>query len=95
MNPSPGVKKIDQSALLADPNLEELPALYGWPFENASGYRIVEKLSGTERPLRVIHIGAGASGICFSKFAAESLCNVKWVCYDKNDDIGGTWLENR
>jgi hypothetical protein len=95
MNQSPVVKKNDQSAALANPNLEELPALYGWPSQNSSGYRIVEKLSGTERRLRVIHIGAGASGICFSKFAAESLHNVEWVCYDKNGDIGGTWLENR
>ncbi|KAL6248698.1 hypothetical protein RBB50_004953 [Rhinocladiella similis] len=75
--------------------LETLPDRYGWPRQSASGYRIQEQLSGTERPIRVIHVGAGASGICFSKFAAESLTNVTWICYDKNPDIGGTWLENR
>lgn len=76
-------------------DLESLPGKYGWPTESARGYRIREKISGTERPLRVIHVGAGASGICFSKYAAESLNNVDFVCYDKNTDVGGTWLENR
>lgn len=75
--------------------LESLPDKYGWPRENHNGYQIKEQISGTARPIRVIHIGAGASGICFAKYAAETLCNVHFVCYDKNPDIGGTWLENR
>ncbi|TAQ87444.1 hypothetical protein B7494_g4224 [Chlorociboria aeruginascens] len=77
------------------PDLESLPARYGWPTENAAGYRIKEQLFGYERPIRVIHLGAGASGICFAKFLPETLKNVSFTCYDKNNDIGGTWLENR
>ena len=95
MYPAPVGSKLLDTAALAHSDLESLPDRYGWPRHSSSGYRIQEKLSGTERPLRVIHIGAGASGICFSKFAAESLRNVEWICYDKNNDIGGTWLENR
>lgn len=68
---------------------------YGWPRENERGYRILEQPHGTERPLRVIHIGAGISGICMSKFLPEESKDTSLVCYEKNEDIGGTWLENR
>ncbi|KAK8040101.1 monooxygenase [Apiospora rasikravindrae] len=47
------------------------------------------------RPLRIIVIGAGISGIQFLKDATHRLENVTITVYDKNDDIGGTWLENR
>jgi hypothetical protein len=77
------------------PDFESFPDKYGWPRENEQGYRIQEQLCGTERPLRVIHAGAGASGICLAKFLPEQLRNVELVCYDKNPDIGGTWWENR
>ena len=69
--------------------------VYGWPRQNARGYKILEEPFGTLRPLRVIHIGAGASGICFSKFAEETLKNVTVQIYEKNHEVGGTWLENR
>lgn len=77
------------------PDLEALAEKFGWPRENSKGYRLTEQLCGTERPLRVIHVGAGASAICFAKFLPEKLKNVTLTCYDKNSEIGGTWLENR
>ncbi len=46
-------------------------------------------------PKRIIIVGAGATGICFSKFAETQLSNIEVQIYDKNHDIGGTWLENR
>ncbi|KAK5059907.1 hypothetical protein LTR84_009790 [Exophiala bonariae] len=67
----------------------------GWLLQNARGYRINEEPYDTHRKLRVIHIGAGASGIVFSKFAEERLQNVDVQIYEKNSDVGGTWLENR
>ena len=76
-------------------SLEELADKCGWPRENERGYKIQEELFGHERPIRVIHIGAGISGICLAKFLPEKLNNASLVCYDKNNDIGGTWLENR
>lgn len=45
--------------------------------------------------MRIVHIGCGASGIALAKFLPDMLNNVSFTCYDKNDDIGGTWLENR
>ena len=67
----------------------------GWRVQNDRGYKILEQPFGTLRPMRVIHIGAGAAGITFSKFAEESLQNVEVQIYEKNKDVGGTWLENR
>ena len=67
----------------------------GWPQQNARGYKILEQPLGMMRPIRVVFIGAGASGICFSKFAQDTLSNVDIQLYEKNDDVGGTWLENR
>jgi cation diffusion facilitator CzcD-associated flavoprotein CzcO len=40
-------------------------------------------------------MGCGASGISFAKFAQDELKNVDMVLYEKNSDVGGTWLENR
>lgn len=76
-------------------DFEELADQCGWPRQNESGYRIPEQLFGHERPIRVIHIGAGISGICISKYLPERLNNATLTCYDKNNDIGGTWLENK
>lgn len=74
---------------------KSLAETYGWPVENDRGYRILEEPFGAKRRMRVIHIGAGASGICFSKLARDSLENVEVQIYEKNADVGGTWLENR
>lgn len=56
---------------------------------------IPDQLFGAKRGLKVIVIGAGASGINFFKRAEEQADNLDIVCYEKNTDIGGTWLENR
>jgi cation diffusion facilitator CzcD-associated flavoprotein CzcO len=76
-------------------DLDALPAKFGWETKNDQGYSIKEQLCGTERQLRVIHIGAGASGILLAKFLPEQLKNVSFTCYDKNPEIGGTWFENK
>lgn len=49
----------------------------------------------TPQPLKIIHVGAGASGILFAHKAEKQLKNYELVCYEKNDVIGGTWYENR
>ncbi|KAK0646766.1 flavin-binding monooxygenase [Cercophora newfieldiana] len=48
----------------------------------------------TARPIRVIVIGAGISGIAFA-YKAKSLSNFSYTIYEKNPDIGGTWYESR
>lgn len=49
----------------------------------------------TPRAIRIIHVGFGASGMVFAHKAEKFLQNFKLVCYEKNDQLGGTWYENR
>ncbi|KAF2178052.1 monooxygenase [Zopfia rhizophila CBS 207.26] len=48
-----------------------------------------------ERFVRVICIGAGASGICLAYKLKRSFTNFSLTIYDRNPEIGGTWYENR
>ena len=52
-------------------------------------------LGSYQRKLRVLTIGAGVSGIMMSYKIQKECNNVDHVIYEKNSDIGGTWLENR
>jgi heterodisulfide reductase subunit A-like polyferredoxin len=57
---------------------------------------IVEERSIDEaRPLRVVIIGSGISGIIASIRFRQRIPNVDLCVYEKNEDIGGTWFENR
>ncbi|KAF4551956.1 Flavin-binding monooxygenase-like protein 4 [Elsinoe fawcettii] len=47
------------------------------------------------RPVKVIVIGAGYSGIYCGIRIPERLKNCELVIYDKNAGVGGTWYENR
>ncbi|KAF4343941.1 hypothetical protein FBEOM_2098 [Fusarium beomiforme] len=47
------------------------------------------------RKLKIIHVGAGASGLLAAYKAERMLQNYELICYDKNPVIGGTWYENR
>lgn len=46
------------------------------------------------RPVRVIFIGAGLSGVAFA-YKANQLEKVSYTIYDKNPDVGGVWFEHR
>ena len=65
------------------------------PEVDSTGYRIREEPFGTRRKVRVVLMGAGASTVNFLKKAEESVQNLEVIVYEKNHDIGGTWLENR
>ena len=46
------------------------------------------------RPLKVINIGAGYTGLmCYIRIPRK-FKNIEFKCYEKNHDVGGTWLEN-
>ncbi|AEO65458.1 uncharacterized protein THITE_2112471 [Thermothielavioides terrestris NRRL 8126] len=47
------------------------------------------------RPLKVIVVGAGFSGILMAIRIPERLRNVELVVYEKNDGVGGVWWLNR
>lgn len=74
--------------------MEDRPRAYDWPTTDNS-YTIHEIPSGTKRSRKAIVIGAGASGLSFAKFQQERMTNFECVIYDKNDEVSGTWTENR
>jgi 4-hydroxyacetophenone monooxygenase len=45
-----------------------------------------------DRPMRVAIVGAGMSGIVTAMRLRQAGCSVR--IFEKNDDVGGTWLEN-
>ncbi|KAL4939223.1 hypothetical protein BDV06DRAFT_225194, partial [Aspergillus oleicola] len=51
--------------------------------------------SHVNRKLRVICAGAGASGIYLAYRLKHYFADFALDIYEKNPDIGGTWLENR
>lgn len=60
-------------------------------------YTIVEKPIGTRRPIRVACMGAGYSGLMMAIVFSQKMqdMNAELVIYERNEDLGGTWLENR
>jgi ribulose 1,5-bisphosphate synthetase/thiazole synthase len=47
------------------------------------------------RPLKVIFLGAGISGIVAGIRFPQYVKNLDLTIYDKNPELGGTWWENR
>ena len=60
-----------------------------------SSFRLNDAPVENLRPLKVIVIGAGYSGIYCGIRIPERLRNVELVIYEKNAGVGGTWWENR
>lgn len=47
------------------------------------------------RRMRLVCIGAGIAGIAAAHRYQQHCENVEFAIYEKNHDVGGTWLENR
>lgn len=60
-------------------------------------YAITEQPIGTRRPIRVACMGAGYSGLMMGIVFSQQMQdkNAELVIYERNEDLGGTWLENR
>lgn len=58
-------------------------------------YQIHEKRLGEPLELRVITIGAGASGLNLAYQLNRHMRNLTHIMYEKNPEVGGTWYENR
>jgi ribulose 1,5-bisphosphate synthetase/thiazole synthase len=88
-------KKMDNRVL--EPRIAEPKAATAIQDAIDSAYRIIEQPIGTRRALRVVCMGAGYSGLMMAIMFNEKLknSNATLAVYEKNDDIGGTWLENR
>ena len=55
---------------------------------------LLEQWHSQSMPIRVIHIGAGATGLCCAFKMERQMSNYELVCYEKNLEIGGTWYES-
>jgi len=56
---------------------------------------LIEDAIYHDRPVRVVCVGAGPSGICLAYKLQRSFRKFSLKIYEKNSDIGGTWFENR
>jgi hypothetical protein len=59
-----------------------------------SVYVVEENVLGHGRPMRVVCIGAGATGLDLAYRVSKHLQSVELQLYDKNEILGGTWFEN-
>ena len=62
------------------------------PDRDETGYKVREQPYGTKREVKVILMGAGASTLNFLKKAEEQMQNMNMTVYEKNHDVGGTWV---
>ncbi len=58
-------------------------------------FTLPEKAIDDYREVKVICAGAGFSGVCAAIRFLQRIPNLKLTIYEKNEDIGGTWFENR
>lgn len=63
----------------------------------SDNFHTTDQYLAEPRPIKIIVIGAGLSGIAATKIFRERFADrpATLVIYEKNDDVTGTWLENR
>lgn len=63
--------------------------------KTTSEYVIPSEDLGTPRKLRLVIVGAGASGLNMARHLELHTENIDYAIYEKNPEVGGTWFENR
>ena len=77
-----------------EPSLGEATEAY--KERDGLAYALSQVPMGACRPIKVIAVGAGFSGLAFARHVETGrLRNVKLTIYEKNASVGGTWYENR
>jgi hypothetical protein len=66
-----------------------------WYRHYTGDYAISEVPIYSKRQIRMVCVGAGATGLQLAYKAERLLEKVTLQIYEKNSDVGGTWLENR
>lgn len=69
----------------------DMPPVNGSNGGLGEGFTIKDATVENLRPLKVIVIGAGYSGILAAIRIPEKLRNVELVVYEKNEGVGGVW----
>lgn len=75
--------------------IHDLAGTNGHSFIEKRPYVVNEKPLGTAKHVRIVGIGAGASGINMIRALRKHLTDYEHVIYEKNNKVGGTWFENR
>ena len=63
--------------------------------ETTQGPTIPHRSIDEPRPIRVIVVGAGISGILTAIELQKRMLGLDITVYEKNEELGGTWWENR
>jgi hypothetical protein len=92
------INKLKTAAASADEPIDEnsTGGKYGYRIGHRSdSYEIPDVIlnSPNHRKIRVLTVGAGMSGILMAYLFQKYGENIEHVIYEKNGDIGGTWLE--
>ncbi|KAI9163089.1 GDP-mannose transporter [Paramyrothecium foliicola] len=74
--------------------ITSLQTLRSYSFEVVMDPRRDEAIYN-ERHVKVICVGAGASGLCLAYKLQRSFRSFSLKIYEKNSGVGGTWFENR
>lgn len=93
----PGTDGALPSKMRGQPNFpKEVPHANPWYRQNFGDFEVTEEpMYHSGRKLRIIGTGAGVTGLHVAHKFSTSLENIELVLYEKNNAIGGTWLENR
>lgn len=67
------------------------------PAQTHQTYQYSKEPLGNPRPIRIVVIGCGVSGIAAVKMFKDRFHNlpVELTLYERNKSVGGTWFENR
>ncbi|KAI0920001.1 hypothetical protein AcV5_001930 [Taiwanofungus camphoratus] len=86
-------------ANLGNVNVPPLPQLTGASSDHQDGSEKKFQLGSFSideyKPLKVVVIGAGFSGIIAGIRFPQKLQNLEFIIYEKNAGIGGTWYSNK
>lgn len=81
------------------PDLNTLGGGQKWDYSTpgSNGYEVPNIVYNdpSTRKLKVLTVGAGLSGIQIAYKLQKHTKNVEHVIYEKNENLGGTWLENK
>lgn len=82
---------------MAPHKIDPLDSNFRTTSSSQAGYEVSDQPIGTRRPLRIVCLGAGYSGLMMGIVYSQKLRDrdATLVIYERNSDLGGTWLENR
>ncbi|OQV04249.1 hypothetical protein CLAIMM_09160 [Cladophialophora immunda] len=66
-----------------------------WYNQDFDGYRVSDRHVYEKKPVRIVCIGAGFTGLQLAHKAEKLLEKVDLQIYEKSKDVGGTWLDSR